>query len=205
MSSPEAAQTRRAQYSEATRTALLDAATALFDERGYAGTALADVAATARVTRGAVYHHFEDKQALFEAVLNRFEVEATQRITIAAAGGSDPWDAAMRGVDAFLDQCCEPVYGRIVWREGPLALGWQRWRECEYEYGYGLTEQFVRTLTNNGLIEPGPVATTTRLVFAMLGECGLALAEAAEQDKPQVLADCRLVVHRIIDGLRAAS
>jgi AcrR family transcriptional regulator len=117
---------RRELYSEATRAALLDEATTLFAERGYAGTSLEDVASASQVTRGAVYHHFAGKQALFEAVLDRHEGRATAEIAAAAATATDPWDAAMLALDAFLTQCCDPTYGRLVWLEGPAALGWHR-------------------------------------------------------------------------------
>src|SRR5437773_5827824 len=108
---------RREMYSEATRAALLDAATTLFAERGYAGTSLEDVATAARVTRGAVYHHFAGKQALFEAVLDQQERQADAQI-VAAAVADDPWQAATQALDAFLTKCCEPAYSRLVWVEG---------------------------------------------------------------------------------------
>src|SRR5258708_6372832 len=121
---------RREMYSEATRAALLDEATTLFAARGYASTSLEDIASASQVTRGAVYHHFASKRALFEAVLRAQEAGAVARIT-AAATAADPWEAATLALDAYLDQCCDPVYGRLVWLEGPAALGWHRWRVCE--------------------------------------------------------------------------
>src|ERR1700746_3335493 len=75
---------RRELHSEATRAALLDEATVLFAERGYAGPSLEDVASASQVTRGAVYHHFASKQALFEAVLELQEARAMEGITDAA-------------------------------------------------------------------------------------------------------------------------
>ena len=80
---------RRELYSEATRAALLGEATRLFATRGYAGTSLEDVAAASRVTRGAVYHHFDGKQALFEAVLDAQEARAIAEITAAATSSSE--------------------------------------------------------------------------------------------------------------------
>src|SRR6516225_9496794 len=109
---------RRELYSEATRAALLAEATALFAERGYAGTSLEDVASASQVTRGAVYHHFASKQALFEAVLGLQETRVTAQVT-AAAQSPDPWQAAMLALGAYLDHCCDPAYGRLVWLEGP--------------------------------------------------------------------------------------
>ena len=196
---------RRAQYSEATREALIDAAAALFFERGYSRTALADVAAAAQVTRGAVYHHFTDKGALFEAVLERLELEVMGRVRAQASTGTDPWDAAVRGLAAFLDQCSDPVYGRLVWQEGPIALGWRRWRECEMEYGYGLTEEFVSSLSDSGYLVPAPLTTATRLVFAMIGETGLALSEVDDLDeKRRLRGEYEATIVRILEGLRVA-
>src|ERR1700761_9773967 len=116
---------RRELYSEATQAALLDEATRLFATRGYAGTSLEDVAAASQVTRGAVYHHFDGKQALFEAVLDAQETRAIARIT-AAATAADPLEAARQALDAFLDQCCDPVYGRLVWLGGAAPPGGAR-------------------------------------------------------------------------------
>jgi len=197
---------RREQYTDATREALVEAATTLFSERGFAKTTLADVAAAAAVTRGAVYHHFADKRALFESVMERFEIQAVERIRASAARGTDPWDAAMRGLGAFLDQCCDPVYGRIVWQEGPLALGWQRWRECELRYGYGITEEFVSDLMRGGYLEPAPLATATRLVFAMIGETGLVLSEHSDPNAKAALRDeCEAMLLRLLEALRVRS
>lgn len=196
---------RREQYSEATREALLDAATSHFAERGYVRTALDDVATATQVTRGAVYHHFDGKQALFEAVLDRLETQAVQRIVEAAAQVSDPWDAALTGLDAFLDQCCDPVYGRVVWQEGPVALGWSGWKECEEKYAYGLTEQFLRNLTEAGYIDAVPLEPATRLVFGLLGAAGLALAEADSESKRRTRDDCAGLLRKMLAGLRSGA
>ncbi|GDY29583.1 TetR/AcrR family transcriptional regulator [Gandjariella thermophila] len=193
---------RREQYSEATRAALLETATTLFAERGFARTALEDVASATQVTRGAVYHHFASKRELFEAVLESLETEATRRIAEAAAGTDDAWDAAMIGLDAFLDQCCDPVYGRLCWQEGPVALGWDRWKECEEKYAYGLTSQFVTSLMDAGYIEQASPEITTRFVFALLGAIGSMLADAAEADKPRVREECATLARRLLTGLR---
>jgi Transcriptional regulator len=114
---------RREQYSDATREALLETATEMFGSRGFGGTSLDDIATATRVTRGAVYHHFASKQAVFEEVLESLEMRMVQRVTEAAAREPHPWDAAMAGLEAFLDHCCDPIYGRLCWQEGPVALG----------------------------------------------------------------------------------
>jgi AcrR family transcriptional regulator len=200
------ATSRREMYSAATRAALLDDATALFAERGYAATSLEDVASASRVTRGAVYHHFASKQALFEAVLDAQEERATEAITAAAgaAAEADPWDAAMLALDAFLRHCCDPVYGRLVWLEGPSALGWHRWRECEQKHAYGLVEGYIHALVEAGYLEPKAVDTLVKFCFWMLGGAGLALAEAAEADKGRLRGEWGYLIRRSIGALRAS-
>jgi AcrR family transcriptional regulator len=190
---------RREIYSEATRSALLDEATRLFAERGYAATSLEDIASASQVTRGAVYHHFDGKQALFEAVLSAQETQLIARVT-AAATAADPWEAALQALDAFLAQCCDPVYGRLVWLEGPAGLGWSRWREWEKEYGYGLVEGFMTALIDSGYLERRAVTSLVRFAFWMLGGAGLALAEAADEDKPLVHDEWRYLILRTIKG-----
>jgi len=192
---------RRELYSEATRAALLDEATTLFAERGYAGTSLEDVASASQVTRGAVYHHFASKQALFEAVLDLQEQRATTEI-LAAAGAADPWEAAMLALDTYLTHCCDPVYGRLVWLEGPAALGWHRWRECEKKYSYGLVEQFIRDLVEGGYVDGRAFDSLVQFSFWMLGGAGLAVAEAAPEDKPRVRDEWGYLIGRAISSVR---
>ena len=192
---------RRELYSEATRAALLVEATTLFAERGYAGTSLEDVASASRVTRGAVYHHFASKQALFEAVLDLQEERATTEI-VAAAAAANPWDAAMLALDAYLSHCCDPVYGRLVWLEGPAALGWHRWRECEKKYSYGLVEQFIRDLVEGGYVDGRAFDSLVQFSFWMLGGAGLAVAETPPEDKPRVRDEWRYLIGQAISSLR---
>lgn len=193
---------RRQLYSEATRAALLDTATEMFAAGGFAHTSLDDIATATQVTRGAVYHHFDSKQTLFEAVLESLEKRTAERVETAAARHPDPWDAAIAGLDTFLDECCDPTYGRLCWQEGPVALGWARWMECEEKYAFGLTEQFLRSVMDAGYLEPAPLDVATQLVFNLLGGAGLAIAGTPEQDKQRTRDDCAALIRRMLEGLR---
>src|SRR6476646_9279046 len=93
---------RRQQFSASTKRALVEVATAQFSEHGYGGTSLDAIVAGARVTKGALYHHFSGKQAVFEAVFASVEDAAAQRIKAALRGSSDPWDKARAGLREFL-------------------------------------------------------------------------------------------------------
>jgi AcrR family transcriptional regulator len=192
-------------YSEATRAALLEEATALFAARGYAGTSLEDVAAASQVTRGAVYHHFASKQALFEVVLETREQQATAEVTTAADAAADPLDAATLALDAFLDQCCDPEYARLVWVEGPAALGWHRWRECEQKHSYGIVEKFVHNLIDAGYLPDQAADTRIQFTFWMLGGAGLALAEADAADRARLREEWRNLIQQSFTAMLTPS
>jgi AcrR family transcriptional regulator len=199
------AKSRREQYSQATRTALLAAATRRFAQNGFAGTALEDIAADIQATRGAIYHHYASKTALFTAVFEKLETEAMELADAAAARAADPWQAAIAAMDAFLERSCDPVYGRIVWLEAPIALGWMHWQSAGEDLAYAHVERHVGTLMASGAIEPQPLPALTRVVYSMLGAAGMALAEAADADKPRLKAEYAAVVGRMLASLRPAA
>src|SRR6476660_7411118 len=122
---------RRQQYSASTKRALVDVAEDLFTTHGYASTSLDAIVAGAEVTKGALYHHFSGKQAIFEAAFERVESRATEGIAGAATGDDDPWERAQAGLRAFLDAVQQPAYRQIVISDGPSVLGHERFREQE--------------------------------------------------------------------------
>jgi AcrR family transcriptional regulator len=193
---------RREQYSEATKAALVEAATRRFAEHGYAGTALDDVAADIQATRGAVYHHFASKAALFRAVFDELEAGMIRRVLAAGAEQDEPRAAARAALESFLDCCCDPAYGRIVWQEAPLALGWQVWKAAEEQYGYGLIEQTVRGLIAAGELPDLPLEPLARTVFHLFGAAGMAIADAAVGDKRRVRGEYAEVLGRFLEGIR---
>ena len=97
--------------------------------------------AAARVTRGALYHHFADKRDLFRAVHEQLEGELTDAIAaeLAGAGTDDPVEALTTATRTFLDACTEPEIARITLLEAPAVLGWEEWRRIDEQYGLGLT------------------------------------------------------------------
>lgn len=193
---------RRELYSESTRAALIDTARTMFAERGFTQTSLDDIATATQVTRGAVYHHFDSKQALLENVMTGLEDQMVARVLGAAASQGDPWQAALAGLGAFLDQCEEPVYGRLCWLEAPGALGWMRWMEIEEKYAYALVNGFIATLDDAGLIAPVPRDTATQLIVHLLAGAGQAIAGAADADRHRIRDECWTLIRAMIEGLR---
>src|SRR5437763_12122149 len=146
----------KAEQSEVTRAALVDAAQALFAERGFADTPTEAVVKAAGVTRGALYHHFTDKADLFRAVYERLEQRVVAEVEKAVAGITDPLAVLHRGADAFLDACLEPAVQRIVILEGPAVLGWETWREIDMAYGWGMVTAVLELAMQAGPIREAP-------------------------------------------------
>lgn len=195
-----AVKSRREEYTEATRVALLESATALFATRGYAATSIEDVARGARVTRGALYHHFGSKQELFEAVYDEQERGIVERIGASLGTRPDPWSQALAGIDVFLDACTEPGYRRIALEEGPAALGYDRWRELNEQHSMGLMRTMLEILMDSGDIRRQPVDLPARVLFSALCETGLAMAVAADQKAARQQAG--ELARRMLESLR---
>src|SRR3954466_3546074 len=122
---------RREAEARATREALIDAALELFTGRGYAGVGTEEIVARAKVTRGALYHHFADKRDLFRAVFEQVESELMERIGSRMQAADSSWQLILDGMRAFLDACEEPAVKRISLTDAPAVLGWEEWREID--------------------------------------------------------------------------
>ncbi len=161
---------------EETRRTLLRVARELFTSRGYAAVGTEEIVATAGVTRGALYHHFRDKQQLFQAVHEELEAEIVARTATAVAGITDFADLIPRGISAFLDCCTDPRIARVTLVDAPTVLGWATWREIDQRHGLGLLEATMAGAMEAGLIPHQDVRTLAHLLLGALGEAALMIA-----------------------------
>jgi AcrR family transcriptional regulator len=191
---------RRQEYSSSTRRALLDNAAELFAARGYAGTSLDEVVSAARVTKGALYHHYQGKLDLFQAVFDRCESNAVKRINSDVRRKKDPWDKALTAVASFLEVCQEPAYRRIVMQEGPVVLGFDRWRESEERSTYGLVHDLVHRVLRQYDIEGTLLETFTRIFYGAMSSAGIVVSEA--EDPEQSSREVSTVISLMLAGLR---
>ncbi len=194
------ARTRREEYSDQTRRALIDSAMTLIAERGYSGTSLDEITSRARVTKGALYHHFPSKHALFEAVFDARERDVISEVNAALQQHRDPIAMVRAGLSVFLDVCLDPGYQRIVLQDGPSVLGYERWREREEKYTLGVVRGVVVSLLQTGDYPPLPVETVTRMLFGALAAGASAIAGAG--DKEQVREEVETTALLILEGLR---
>jgi AcrR family transcriptional regulator len=191
---------RRQQYSASTKRALVEVATELFTEQGYAGTSLDAIVAGARVTKGALYHHFSGKQALFEAVFEKVEADASSSIGQAVRTTKDPWEKAAVGLREFLAVVQEPAYRRVVIQEGPVVLGYERYREQEERSTFGIVQEIVASVLTSYDLEPSMVETFSRVFFGAMSAAGAAVSSA--EDAQRASAEVEAAIAFILAGLR---
>lgn len=193
---------RRQHYSASTKRALVDVAEVLFTENGYAATSLDSIVAGADVTKGALYHHFSGKQALFEAAFERVEADAALAIHHALTGHRDPWAKATAGLRAFLTVVQEPRYRRIVIQEGPSVLGYERYREQEERSTFANVLEIVRAVLAVGDwdLDESLTHTFARIFFGAMSSAGEAVSSAP--DAQAAAANVETAIGFILEGFR---
>jgi AcrR family transcriptional regulator len=190
--------------SEATRSALVSAGRQLFAESGYNAVGIEAVVREAGVTRGALYHLFEDKVALFVAVFEQVEEDLVARLAGALPDGQigvDMVELLYQGIDAWLDACADPEVRRIVLLDGPSVLGWERWREIELRYGVGLVEALLAGAMDEGAIDRMPLRAATHVLIGALDEAAMFVMDA--DDPVAARTEVTDVLRRLLGGLAA--
>lgn len=183
--------------SRETRSALLDAARALFVDLGYAASSTPMIVKRAGATRGALYHHYPDKKAVFRAVVEREAERVAEAIAAseADAGGPSPLETLLRGADAYLEAMQVDGRTRLLLIDGPAVLGAMEMagiegRHARESLGLGLVD-----LTKSAPIEGPTLEALTELLSSMFDRAALALAEGAPMDP------YREAIHRVLSGL----
>jgi AcrR family transcriptional regulator len=195
--------TKRAQYSASTKRALVDVAQGLFTEHGYSATSLDAIVAGAEVTKGALYHHFSGKQALFEAVFERVEENAAKTIHQSLKGHEDPWEKALAGLRTALEVVREPAYRRVVIQEGPAVLGYTRFREQEERSTFANVLDIVGAVLNAGgwTMEEDMVHTFARVFFGAMSAASESVSSS--HDPEAEAARVEAAISFILQGMRA--
>jgi AcrR family transcriptional regulator len=192
----------QAERTEATVTALVDAARELFATDGYESTSLAAVAVKAGVSKGAVYHHFGDgKRQLFRAVFAQEVERMAGPVANAYAGKKDPWDAFNAGCRAFLNECLRPDVQRLVLLDASAAIGWEEMRQLEAPLLKMMTAG-ISTAAAAGRIAPRSPGPLAHFLFGALCETAMVVARADDKKAAHRLAITE--INRILAGLASA-
>jgi len=168
----------------ATRAALIATARVLFAEAGYHATGTTEIVARASVTRGALYHHFADKEDLYAEVFRIVAGELVAKSNASVAGLSgDLWHQVSAAFRQYLQLVAsEPEYQRILLIDGPVVLGWPRWRDLQAEFVARGAADALQMLMEQGLVVPQPTQPLANLLQAALNDAALAIANA---DQPE--------------------
>ena len=182
MSDPAAEQpaSLRAEQVAQTRGALVAAGRRLFGGNGFRATSVEDLAREARVTTGALYHHFPTKTALFEAVFVQAHTDLMTASTKAAQGASDGVDELARGFEAFLDGVLQPDMQRILIVDGPAVLGLARYTELDEQYAHAVIVHALTAAARAGTITVEDPETATRLLLGALTRGAMLIANSAD-------------------------
>ena len=191
---------RQAENSAATRASLLKIARRFFAERGYADTATEEIVRRARVTRGALYHHFKDKQDLFRAVLHEEQSRVAAKCTEAAAKENDPWRALIAANEAFLEACLDPAVQQIVLIDAPAVLGSEGFRQSDESYYLAGLKAAIEAAIAAGIIEPQPVDALAHMIMGSMNEAARLIAHAS--DKQRARREVSESANRLWNGLR---
>ncbi len=196
-----AVKTRREEYADQTRRAIVAAASEAFIDDGFEGASIDEIARRARVTKGAVYHHFASKAELFLAVFREAEEAMMRAMADRARPIEDPWQRALASLSAFFDICLDDGFRRIALEEGPLALGWARWRELDEHYALGGLRRTLESLMERGVLVPRDAAMLARVFLATLSEAAIAIAAAPDRRLAREHAEAAVVA--MLSGLRS--
>ena len=195
----------QAQRSAESRARLIAAGRRLFAEQPFAEVSTQAIVDAAGVTRGALYHQFTDKAALFEAVFEEVEQEIVADIAAQLGAESSAGAlAAMRaGARLFLQRCGGPDINRIALVNAPAVLGWERWREIGSRYGLGVIEAMLAQAIVEDSVPDQPVRPTAHVMLGALDEAALYISRATDQDRAR--EEMYAVCDRLIDGIAGLS
>jgi len=188
-----------AERAEATRAALVAAGRRLFVEKGYFATGTEEIVAAAEVgTRGALYHHFPNKKALFLAVF----LEVEEELHSQAPHPDETEDALLalrNGLRAYLKSSQTGEVQRILLVDGPAVLGWQQWRELQVQYGLGSIRALLERAMQQGTVTQQPVDVLAHVLLAATDEAAQFIANA--DDPQRAREDAVIVIDRLLENL----
>jgi AcrR family transcriptional regulator len=189
----------REEHAQATREAILVAARKLFTAEGYDSSSIDEIAAAARVTSGALYHHFRNKREIMRAVFAALEAELKDRITAAGGGAKSATEAMRRSLHALFDACLKDDIRSIVFEQAPRVLGWEEWRKIDAKYATGLLLDLLSGLRNEQRMGSYDDRVVASLFLAALAEAGLQIAR--NRNSRELRRQCERILEAFLRGL----
>lgn len=191
----------RAEQVAQTRAALVAAGRHLFGQHGFADTSVEEIARQARVTTGALYHHFPTKAALFEAVFEQVHRDIMAASGAAAAAAPDEVEFLARAFEVFLDAILEPAAQRILITDAPAVLGLARFTELDERFAFAAIADRLRAARDAGRLRADDPDTLARLFLGALTRGSMLIAGS---DQPKATRDeVARAVRVLLQGLTA--
>ena len=191
----------KAEKSARTRARIIAAATPIFVRDGYTKAALNDIITSAKITTGAVYHHFGDKKGLFQAVAESLEQDILDHVSARINLPISSWDQFEEGIIHTLEVCARPDIQRIVFGEASSVIGIQEWRNIEMKYAFGLMHQVLTDLTQAGIINTTSSDMTAQIILGAVIEAANSVAQA--KNKTKALQSAKSTLTLMLHGLKA--
>lgn len=190
----------RVRQGRNTAEKLLTIAFRAFAEKGYTATRTDQIILSAGVTKGALYHHFSSKKALFEAVYRAAEEDVAGRILSACKDVNDPWEQLLTGCFTYLDACRDPGLQRILRVDGPAVLGLARWAAIDREFGLDRLLPSLERMASAGIIEVPSVEAFARQLTGAMNESTFWVVQHVQPDI--ALRESKEMLLRLLQGVR---
>ena len=189
----------RQEHAQATREAIIAAARKMFTSKGYDASSMDEIAAAARVTSGALYHHFRNKREIMRAVFETMDAELVRRVRTAAQGAKDADEEMRRRIRTLLDLCLEEDIRSIVYQQAPRVLGWEEYRAADEGYAIGGLVNLLSRLRKERKIAKYDDNLLAMLLLAVLNEAGFQIA--ANRNDAKLRDRCERILEAFLSGL----
>lgn len=190
---------RQEERKARTRAAILEAATENFGTLGFAATSVDAIASQANVAKGAVYHHFRNKEELFECVFETVSSNVAAAVAASAKPDLGPLENMTLTTERYFELCADPPTARITLQDGPSVLGYERWKELDTAHFGGLVTAGLASAMEAGAIVEQPVAPLSNIVLAAIQAA--ALDCAVQEDFETAAAGYLRSFEAILSGL----
>ena len=191
---------KKVKQGQQTAQRLVQTARRLFAQHGYAGTSTQMLISQLGITKGALYHHFPSKTALFEAVYLAVEDEMGQAIGDASARARTPWRQLLAGCECYLEYASHPANQQILRIDGPAVLGQQRWAQIDRQYGYTRLLPFLQELARLNVLQVASVPAFAQQLTGAMNEATFWISQA--DHRAQSLRQSKRVLQQLLEGVR---
>ncbi|GED66351.1 TetR family transcriptional regulator [Brevibacillus reuszeri] len=193
--------TSKAEQAKLTISKLTEVARDFFTTYGYADAAMEDLVKKAGLTRGALYHHFGNKEGLFMAILDLVQKEIAERVETEAGKSSDPWEQLLLGCLAFVSAAVENQNRRILLIDGPSVVGWEAWRKMDEQHSMRLLREQLEDMAQQGYLKSFSINAMTHLLSGAMNEGVLWVAQMPDQE--QALLEIKTALSLLLEGWKA--